>query len=226
MKVVKECLFAALLFVGFISSATAQSSKTGIKVEDIEIAAVSEPLESDSLDNRSQNSTSRIKWAALFVRYNITVAETKESKVMKSGNWADSVELKWEMATKLPGAIAGKPVSYRKFSRTVKYKNIKEGKHVATVLIEPAVLERYFEKGKTLKKDLKVKFSAKVNGRTVKGATTYLVEGKVDNRKAKSVEPFITSEDVKMLEDILLTKNETPFRNVQSAAFDRVVEDK
>ena len=226
MKVVKKCLFTSLLFVGLIGGVSAQSSKVEIKVKSIEITAVSEPSVGDKLDNSSSLSKSKIKWTAFFVRYEIKIPETRESKILDSGNWADTLELNWQMAYKAKKASAKKPSSYKKFSRIVKYKNIKAGEHVATLLIEPSVLERYLEKGKNLKKELKLKFSAKVNGKSVQSAISYFVDGKIDNKKSKAVNSIIMSEEVRTLEGVLLTKNETPFNNVQSAAFDRVVEDK
>ena len=163
-------------------------------------------------------------WVAIIAHYRVDMSKVKPKTPIDNGKWLDDVEVKWEVCYKPEGA-AMKMQNFVKMVKKVKYNSVAHGKRRAVILISPKHIERYFNGGKkSFLRELKVRFSMKVGGKTVKGMTVYLDKGRPDKTaKFKSV---FESEDTFSLDGILLNRNESPFKSAQTDSFEIIVEDK
>ena len=110
-----------------------------------------------------------------------------------------------------------------RFNHTTKYTNVGEGEHSVVIFVSPNVLKRYFDEGKTFK-DTWLKFSMKVNGLREQSVDTIYVGGR-PLKKGQALtlcNQFFNSDQSKLLENVLLQRDKTPFRSIQFDQFDSI----
>ena len=163
------------------------------------------------------------KWVTFMAHYKVDMSKVEAKGKLDNGKWLDDVEVTWELLYK-PEEARNSVQNYIKLSKKVKYKNVGHGKHTAVIFIDPTSLERYFLEGNSkFMRGLKLKFTMKVGGKTVKNMTSYITDAKPD-KKAEYAKLFLHEETFK-LDGILKNRNETPFKYSQTGYFDQIVED-
>jgi hypothetical protein len=201
----------------FLSPLGAQSYQ--FEVKKMEIRSVQSPSFQDAVDTKNMP---RQKWFAIFVDYKVVVSGAKSTGV-DNGEWLDDVELKWDFLYKPSEKAADKIGNFISFSRDVKYRNISTGDHRAVIFMAPVTLKRYFNDGNDVKRILG-RFQLKAKGKTVPNCTLYLEKGKF-SKKSQFATAF-DAEGSKAMDDLLLIRDETPFRSIQHDNFDTIVEKK
>ena len=165
----------------------------------------------------------KTKWVSFMAHYKVDMRNVKPKSLIDNGKWLDDVEVTWEMLYK-PVEARDKIQNYVKCVKKIKYKNVTEGQHTSVVFIDPRTLARYFNEGKSnFMRGLKLRFSMKVGGKTVKNMTSYIVSATED--KKQQYKKVFDSEDPYPLEGILLNRNETPFKYSQTWYFNTIVEE-
>ena len=226
-----KSILVAVLLVSFMSSLSAQNDKFAIELKKIEVRLEDSPSFPDQLD--SKNTGNVKKWAAIFVEYEVNFKDIKMPPgSLDDGKWLDSVEVNWEFLYK-PAKAQKVIQNFIRFGRSVKYVNIDEGKHKAVILIDPKVLKRYFDEGKTIKNELMMRVSFKANGYKqnisigkAPYASAYFNEGKLV-KDPKALVPIFDSDRSKALNGVVRTKAESPFAAIQFDVFDTIaVEEK
>ncbi|MCM8540501.1 MAG: hypothetical protein NE328_09520 [Lentisphaeraceae bacterium] len=220
-------ILTAILLVVFVSSLSAQTRKDYVvTVTDVEVRNnVRSPDSPSPIDNKRSGNPK--KWAVIFVDYTVEFPNKKAVKVgLDDGLWLNNVSVTWDFLYK-PAKMDNKIQNYIRFNKTVEYIDIKQGKHTALMFINPVILERYFNEGKSIKKDLILKFSLKANGFTEPKGTVYYAEGKVV--KAKDTATYVKSfayEGFKTMPGVLMSRDESPFKNIQYDIFDQIKAEK
>lgn len=208
--------FIAILLVVFVSSVNAQSKKDYVvAVTDVRVENnVRSPDFPSQIDNKK--AVNPKQWTVVFVDYTVEFPNKKASKVgLDDGLWLDTVSVQWEFLYK-PKKAPNKIESYIRFDKAVKYTNVKKGKHTALMFFDPIVLERFFDAGKSVKKDLIMKFSLKANGYKEPKGTVYYSSGKIAKSKdVAKLNGWFEFDRFKRMENIAKSRNETPFKNIQ-----------
>ena len=226
-----KSILVAVLLISFVSALSAQNDKFVINLKKIEVRLEDSPTFPDQLD--SKNTGNVKKWAAIFVEYETKFADIKMPKgSLDDGKWLDSIEVTWDILYK-PAKAPNVFASYIRFGKSIKYVNIDEGKHKAVLLIDPKVLKRYFNEGKTIKNELMMKVSFKANGYKkdmligrAKYASAYFNEGKLVKDPKALINNFNTDR-IKVLKGATRSKAESPFSAIQFDLFDTIaVEEK
>jgi len=221
-----KSILTAVLLISFMSALSAQTAKFEIQLKKIEVRQEDSPSFPDQLDSKTNSNTE--KWTVVLVDYELKFADIKKPKgSLDDGKWLDSFEVNWEFLYK-PAKAPNVIQNYIRFGRTVKYVNVGEGKHKAAMLIDPKVLKRYFNEGKSLKNELFLRVSFKANGlkqtmnigRT-KYVAAYFAEGKLV-KDPKGLAPYFDTDRSKALKGIVRTKAETPFSVIQFDLFDTI----
>lgn len=165
-------------------------------------------------------------WVAFFARYDVKFDKVKETR-FDSGRYIDDIEVKWEIVYKPEKLTANAIENYIKMVKTVKYTGVSEGEQTAVVLIHPRALKRYFNEGKTsFIRNLRLRFTMKVNGKTHKSMTTYLTNGRQNKKPTSQDAIYFDKEGAHEMDHLLLNRLETPFRYVQTSTLNPIVEDK
>ena len=220
-------IFTAILLVIFVSSLSAQSRKDYVvTVTDVEVRNnVRSPDSPSPIDNKRSGNPK--KWAVIFVDYTVEFPGKKPRKVgLDDGLWLDKVSVTWDFLYK-PAKLDNKIQNYIRFNKDVEYINVKQGKHTALMFINPVILDRYFDEGKSIKKDLIMKFSLKANGFTEPKGTAYFAKGKLV--KPKDTGTYVKSfayEGFKTMPGVLMSRDESPFKNIQYDLFNQIVPEK
>ena len=209
-------IFLAILLVVFVSSVSAQSKKdyivtvTNVRVEN----NVRSPDFPSQIDNKKAGNPKQ--WSVVFVDYTVDFPGKKASRTgLDDGLWLDTVSVKWDFLYK-PKKAVNKIESYIRFEKAVKYANVKKGKHTALMFFDPVILERYFDAGKSIKKDLIMKFSLKANGYKEPNGTVFYEKGKLVKAKdSKNLAAAFEFDRFKRMENIAKNRDETPFKNIQ-----------
>lgn len=240
MKLLNLVLVSAFLLFT-INSVSAQSKKKyKLEIKKIQIRNdLQSPRFDDRIDDKKAGVTK--KWVVLMVDYKVDYGPGNPATPkgeLDNGRWLDSVEAKWEFLYK---PKAARPIiqNYIRFGKTVKYKNVGHGEHTALLFISPIILERYFNKGSaSLKNELIIRFSLKTDGHlasfkigteTQKQAVS--VNGKFTRLNDKERQKYTRSDafnndQSKPLSNVLLRRDETPFRSMQFDMFDSIAVDK
>lgn len=215
----KIVIFLTAIFLAVPSALFAQT----IKLDKIEL---SNKLRATSVSANiyEGGSNDESPWVAFMAHYQVSMAGVKAKSPLDDGKWLDDVEVTWEMLYKPNDKATEKIQNYISTKKKIKYTNVTEGKHTSVVLIDPKTLKRYFKEGKSsFMRGLKLRFSMKVGGKTVKTMTSYIVNAKED--KKGTFRTAFDSEDSYSMEGVLLNRNETPFKYSQTGYFDKIVED-
>ena len=123
-----------------------------------------------------------------------------------------------------PKGAANNIAQFIRFKRSTKYVNIGEGEHSVVIFVSPVVLKRYFGGGSTFKNDTWLRFSMKVNGLREASMSRIMADGK-EVKKATLIPQYnrvFNDDRSKSLDNILLRRNETPFRSIQFDQFDSI----
>ena len=165
------------------------------------------PIIGVQLDKSTRGSSPA--WVSFHAPYEVSFKNVKAKSLIDDGKWLDDVEVNWELMYK-PAKAGNKIQNYLKMTKKVKYTSVGEGKHTAVIFIHPTMLSRYFLEGKSeFMRGLILKFSMKINGKTIKNSVKYFEGGR--EVRALKVPKLFTSEDAYDLKNILLNRNETPF---------------
>ena len=148
---------------------------------------------------------------------------------LDDGKWIDAVEVNWEFLYK-PKDAKNSIQNYVKFQRIVKYTNIGEGRHTVMLFINPVILKRYFNEGRSIKTDLYIRYSMKANGHkevmkvgSLDSSVAMFLSGRAASKKDYAgYTPIFNSDRSKPLGNVLLRRDETPFRSMQYDMFDSI----
>ena len=215
MKMIKVTLF--LFMFALLTGAGAQSKSYKIKLTGLEIKTdVNTPIFTDKIDNKSGVTPG--KWGVIIAEFAVKFADIKVPKgSLDDGKWLDEVDFQWEFILKPEGVDDIHKLG--KFSRSVKYAGIGEGKHKVCLFVNPVNMKRYFKGGSALK-NVWVRVSMKVNGLKEKDFTTLLVKGKrPEASKLPRYHELFNTDRSKKLTNIVLRRDETPFRSIQYDVF-------
>lgn len=211
-------IFAAILFLSLPSSLFSQDIKVGKLEARNDLLA---PVTGDELDKKAKSDN--VKWVAFYAHYDIAFKGAKKN-LLDDGQWLNDIEVNWELLYK-PEDAADKIQNYLRMTKKVKYTDIGKGSHTAVILIHPTKLKRYFLEGKSaFMRALKLKFTMKVNGKTLQSATKYFEGGR--EAKTPKYAKIFGHEDTYELKNIILNRMETPFIHTQPEYFDTIVDDK
>ena len=212
MKIIS---IAMVLFLGLVSGLQAQGKKYAVKINKIEIKSLNSPVFTDRIINENVPVK---KWGVILAEYEVKFADIKARKgALDDGKWLDDVEVKWEFLHKPKDAKSVEAIG--RFGRTVKYTSVGEGKHRVAIFINPTQLKRYF-KGGTEFNNIWLRFSMKVNGLRVQDATTvYAEKKKVEGKELANYTRIFNDDRTRLMKNMLLRRDETPFRSIQSDAF-------
>ena len=229
MRSLNSVLVTTALLLVLSTALSAQSNKKyKVSLKKIEVHNdLNTPTFNDRIDKKK--SVPLKKWVAVIATYDVKFANIKLPKgSLDNGKWLDDVEVKWEFMYK-PKDAPKNIANYTRFNRSTKYVNVGEGEHQVVIFVNPVVINRYFKDGTTFKKDAWLRFSMKVNGLKETGMNTIVVDGK-PVKKAQELAQYnqaFNSDRSKSLDNILLRRNETPFRSIQFDQFDSIaVEEK
>lgn len=213
-------IFIATILIALCTNLSAQI----IKLDKIEIDNKVNAPEVGELDGSASGKYG--DWVAFFARYSVSFDKAKKTK-FDSGEYVDDIEVKWEIVYKPEGLSSTKIENYIKMIKSVKYTGVTKGKQTAAVLIHPRALARYFDEGsKSFVRDLRLRFTMKVNGKTYKKMTTYLTKGRQNLKPTKDDARYFDLEGTQDMSHLLLNRMETPFRYVQTSELNPIVEDK
>ncbi|MCH2205112.1 MAG: hypothetical protein MK132_04475 [Lentisphaerales bacterium] len=163
-------------------------------------------------------------WVKFMAHYDVKFGNVKPKGLLDNGKWLDDVEVTWEMLYSPLGKNAKSIKQFIKTEKKIKYRNVTEGKNTSVVFIDPRTLKRYFNEGKSsFMRGLMLRFTMKIGGKTVRNMTSYIVDAKED--KKQEFKSAFDSEDSHELKNVLLNRNETPFKFSQVGYFDLIVED-
>ena len=221
---IKSILIAVLLVV-FVSSVESQTRKDWVvTVKDIEVRNnVRSPDAPTPIDNK--RSSGQRKWAVVFVDYKVDFPNKKASKTgLDDGLWLDKLSVQWDFLYK-PAKAPNKLNNYIRFEKEVNYVNVKAGEHTALMFFDPVILERYFDKGKSIQKDIKIRFSIKANGYKESKGTLFYSEGKMlkSVKDMQSLNKAFEFDGFKSMNNIIMDRSESPFRNIQYDLFNTIV---
>ena len=226
-----KSILVAVLLISFMSAVSAQTAKFEIDLKKIEIRNnVQSPSFPDQID--TSGSKPPQNWTILFVHYEIKFDNPKKT-ALDDGKWLNTLQVDWEFLYK-PEKLRNDIRNFVRFGKTVKYANVGEGKHTALMFIDPKILKRYFNEGRTIKNELMMRLSIKANGlkQVVKIANkkfsqVYFKGGKILKTPTKTDLAMFDSDLSKELPNVVRPRNETPFRSIQFDQFNTiVVEDK
>ena len=153
-------------------------------------------------------------WTAVILELDVKIPDSKLKNKFQNGKWLDSLTVEWNFMYN-PPRFEDHIKNYMRFSRSVTYKHIPEGENKVSILIEPAVMKRYFSEEYNFKRNLLSKIVIKHKG-VLKEHKIFRGEREEDSDMVKkaflSLRPF-------HLKDVLKTRLETPFRSLQTAEF-------
>lgn len=225
-----KLVLVGILLLASISFLSAQTPNFQIELKKIEIRNdLNSPTFPDQIDK--QGSKPLKKWALLSAKYTVTFANIKTGPgALDNGKWLDTVSVDWQFLYK-PEKAPNIPENYIKFGEEVTYSNITEGEHTALIFIDPTTLQRYFDEGKSIKKEINLKLSFKANGLKQKimiGQTVfeaaYMEEGKLVRAVTKITEEAFVTDRIRVVPNIVLPRNKTPFSAIQHDNFDTIIE--
>jgi hypothetical protein len=237
VKLSNFALVSAVILFSMISSVNAQSKKYKLSIKKIEIK---NDLQSPSSGGQltAIKSGPNKKWSVILVHYHVDFGKGNESTPkgrLDSGRWLNNIELQWNFLYKPKDAPKGIKY-YTNFSKNVEYSDIGHGDHVAAIFIKPITLQRYFNNGSTIKKEIMIRLAMKVNGKSAsfavgneKQSHLLYINGKLikNSQKERSYLKAFDSDETRPLKNAAFKKNETPFSHTQYDAFDSLtVEDK
>jgi hypothetical protein len=153
-------------------------------------------------------------WTAIIFDLDIKIPEGAKINKFEKGKWLDHLKVKWEFLYK-PPHFKDNIGNYMRFSRSVEYGHIEEGSWKISLLIEPAVMKRYFDRGSYFKSHLLTKITVMHKGELL---DTHFFQGERADSRSEYHKAFLSVKSY-LFEGILKTRPETPFRNLQTAKF-------
>jgi len=227
-----KSILVAVLLCTIVGTVSAQTPKFEFELKKIEIHDdIYSPAFGEQIDKKAP--TQPQKWAVLFVRYELMFDPKYKAPetALDNGKWLDTSEIKWEFLYK-PEKAKNVIQNYVRFSKDVKYVNVDEGKHTAMIFISPKILKRFFDEGKTIKKDLMLRVSFKANGLRQKIKigkdyfdAAYFANGKL-SKEGPKLAPYFDTDKSKPITDVVQSREETPFGVLQYDQFDSIAVEK
>lgn len=204
--------FLVVFLMTFSSVFLLNAAEPRIKVTDIKI---DEKLYNYSDGRIDETDSTRVKnWAVIIAEIEVEIPDSHIRNKFEKGKWLDGLTVEWSFLYK-PADLDKHVANFMRFNRTVKYSNIEEGEGRISLLIDPSTMKRYFDSGKRFKNLLFSKIIVKHNG--------YLKDAKIFEGERVSDEAIHTkmfqSTKTYLINGILKTRQETPFRNFQTDHF-------
>ena len=204
--------YLVVFLMTFSSVFLLSAAEPRIKVTDIKI---DEKLYNYSDGRIDETDSTRVKnWAVIIAEIEVEIPDSHIRNKFEKGKWLDGLTVEWSFLYK-PADLDKHVANFMRFNRTVKCSNIEEGEGRISLLIDPSTMKRYFDSGKRFKNLLFSKIIVKHNG--------YLKDAKIFEGERVSDEAIHTkmfqSTKTYLINDILKTRQETPFRNFQTDHF-------
>lgn len=166
----------------------------------------------------------RSDWVHILLEYELSAGTGKS----RTARWADEVEFSWVVI--LPIQSTSRKLSAKRAIRLKKkiiYGNVQEGKHYASIYLDPKIYTRYKDK---LSKDLlfaalRVKISGKTRGQL-------FIRGKKNtssSREMRKLFPefgrstWFESEEVRTVKGSLLSRMQTPWEWQSWDSFEHII---
>ena len=147
MRKINSIHLFAVLFLFMITAASAQRKNFEVKFNWVIIRNVNTPVFTDKIDTKAPVNPKQ--WGVIMVEYEVKFNNAAVPlNALDNGKWLDDVEIKWEFLHK-----KGDVNDLRKlgrFSRTVKYTGVGEGKQRVCLFVNPTNMKRYFGGGSEL----------------------------------------------------------------------------